>query len=55
MNHINYLDSEIEKFPKTQINDKKNLKTVTKKIKGREEPKKEKKPRTLWIRRKKAS
>ena len=55
VNHINYLDSEIEKFPKTQINDKKNLKTVTKKIKGREEPKKEKKPRTLWIRRKKAS
>ena len=53
MSHIRYLNSEIEKFPKTQITDKKNQKSLTKKTKGREETKKEKKPRTLWIRKKK--
>ena len=55
VSHIRYLNSEIEKFPKTQITDKKNQKSLTKKTKGREETKKEKKPRTLWIRKKKAS
>ena len=35
--------------------DKKNQKSLTKKTKGREESKKGKKPRTLWIRKKKAS
>ena len=37
------------------INDKKNQKSLTKKVKVREELKKEKKPRTLWVRKKKAS
>ena len=55
ISHIRYLNSEKEKFPKTQITDKKNQKSLTKKTKGREETKKEKKPRTLWIRKKKAS
>ena len=55
VSHIKYLNSEIEKFPKNLINDKKNQKSLTRKIKVREETKKEKKPRTLWIRKKKAS
>tara|TARA_Y100000816_G_scaffold158964_1_gene113588 strand:- start:2591 stop:4426 length:1836 start_codon:yes stop_codon:yes gene_type:complete len=40
---------------KTSKDAKKNLKISTKKIKVREEIKKDKKPRTLWIRKKKAS
>ena len=54
ISHIKYLNSEKEKYPKIQ-NDKKNQKILIKKVKNREELKKEKKPRTLWIRKKKAS
>ncbi len=55
VSQIKYLNSKVEKNSKTQIIDKKSQKTLTKKIKSREESKKEKKPRTLWIRKKKAS
>ena len=55
VSHIKYLNSEREKFSKNMINDKKNQKSLTKKVKVREELKKEKKPRTLWVRKKKAS
>ncbi len=55
VSHIKYLSSEREKFSKNLINDKKNQKSLTKKVKVREELKKEKKPRTLWVRKKKAS
>ncbi len=55
VSQIKYLNLKVEKFSKTQIVDKKNQKSLTKKGKGKEELKKEKKPRTLWIRKKKAS
>ncbi len=55
VSHIKYLNLEIEKFSKTQIINKKNQKSLAKKTKVREELKKEKKPRTLWVRKKKAS
>ncbi len=44
-----------EKFPKTQKTNKKNQKILLKKAKIKDDIKKEKKPRTLWIRKKKAS
>ena len=55
VNHIKYLNLEVEKLSKTRTIDKKNQKSLAKKIKGKEELKKEKKPRTLWVRKKKAS
>ncbi len=56
--HISQIKSSIfqnEKILKTSKDAKKNQKISTKKIKNKEEIKKEKKPRTLWIRKKKAS
>ena len=44
-----------EQIFKTTKDAKKNSKISTKKIKDKEEVKKDKKPRTLWIRKKKAS
>ncbi len=44
-----------EKVFKTSKGDKKNPKILTKKIKDKDEIKRDKKPRTLWIRKKKAS
>ena len=55
ISQINYLNSEKENYPKIQRSDKKNQKILIKKTKNKEEIKKEKKPRTLWIRKKKAS
>jgi len=55
INQIKNLNSQTEKFSKTEKIDKKNQKISAKKIKIKEEVKKEKKPRTLWVRRKKAS
>ncbi len=55
ISHIKYLNSEKENYPKIQRGDKKNQKILIKKAKNKEEIKKEKKPRTLWIRKKKAS
>ena len=55
ISQINYLNSEKENYPKIQRSDKKNQKILIKKAKNKEEIKKEKKPRTLWIRKKKAS
>ena len=52
---IKNLNSDTEKNPKTLKADKKNQKILIKKIKVKDEYKKEKKPRTLWIRKKKAS
>ena len=45
----------IEKSSKIQKLDKKNQKLTTKKIKTKEELKRDKKPRTLWVRKRKAS
>ena len=45
----------IEKSSKIQKLDKKNQKLTTKKIKIKEELKRDKKPRTLWVRKRKAS
>ena len=45
----------IEKSSKIQRIDKKNQKLTPKKIKTKEELKREKKPRTLWVRKRKAS
>ncbi len=56
--HVNLVKSispEIRKHPKTQRVEKKNLKSLTKRTKDKDEEKKGKKPRTLWIRKKKAS
>ena len=55
INHIKNFNSQTEKFSKPEKIDKKNQKIASKKIKIKEEVKKEKKPRTLWVRRKKAS
>jgi len=55
INQIKNLNSQTEKFSKPEKIDKKNQKILSKKIKIKEEVKKEKKPRTLWVRRKKAS
>ena len=55
ISHIKYLNLETEKYSKINRNDKKNQKILNKKAKNKEEIKKEKKPRTLWIRKKKAS
>ena len=44
----------IEKSSKIQKLDKKNQKLTTKKIKIKEELKRDKKPRTLWVRKKKS-
>ena len=55
ISHIKYLNSEKDKYSKIQRGDKKSQKILIKKEKNKEEIKKEKKPRTLWIRKKKAS
>ena len=55
INQIKNLNSQTEKFSKPEKIVKKNQKISAKKIKIKEEVKKEKKPRTLWVRRKKAS
>jgi len=55
ISHIKYLNSEPKKYSKIQNDDKKNQKILIKKSKNKEDIKKDKKPRTLWIRRKKAS
>ena len=55
INNIKYLNLETEKYSKIHRDDKKNQKITIKKTKNKEEIKKEKKPRTLWVRRKKAS
>ena len=44
-----------EKILRTPKNDKKNPKVLMRKIKDKEEIKRDKKPRTLWVRKKKAS
>ncbi len=55
ISHIKYLNLEKESYQKIQRSDKKNQKILIKKAKNKGEIKKEKKPRTLWIRKKKAS
>ena len=55
ISQIKNANSENVKYIKTQKVDKKNQKILTKKTKIKEDIKKEKKPRTLWIRKKKAS
>ena len=55
INQIENFNSEIEKHPKTQKIEKKSAKNLPKKIKNKEEIKKEKKPRTLWMRKRKVS
>jgi len=55
INHIKNFNSDIKKYSKIQKIDKKNQKIIVKKSKDKEEVKKIKKPRTLWIRKKKAS
>ena len=55
ISQVKYLNSEKESYQKIQRSDKKNQKILIKKTKNKEEIKKEKKPRTLWIRKKKAS
>ena len=55
INQIKNLNSQTKKLSKPEKIDKKNQKILSKKIKIKEEVKKEKKPRTLWVRRKKAS
>ncbi len=55
ISQVKNLNSDNEKIPKTLKADKKNQKILVKKIKMKDEYKKEKKPRTLWIRKKKAS
>ena len=55
ISNIKYFNLETEKYSKIQKDDKKNQKITIKKAKNKEETKKEKKPRTLWIRKKKAS
>ena len=55
INQIENFNSDIEKYPKTQKIEKKSVKNLSKKIKNKEEIKKEKKLRTLWIRKKKIS
>ncbi len=55
INNIKNIISEKEKYPNSQIINKKNNKILTKKIKNKDEVKKAKKPRTLWVRKRKAS
>ncbi len=55
ISQIKNFNKGIEKLSKTQKVDKKNPKILIKKTKIKEEVKKEKKLRTLWIRKKKAS
>ncbi len=55
VNHIQNLSVTTVKSAKIHKIDKKNQKLITKKIKVKEDVKKDKKPRTLWVRRKKAS
>ena len=55
INKVENLNSEIEKYSKSQKGKIKYVKNLTKKIKHKEEIKKDKKPRTLWMRKKKAS
>ena len=55
ISHIKYLNSEPKKYSKIQSDNKKNQKILIKRAKNKEDIKKDKKPRTLWIRRKKAS
>ena len=55
ISQIKKFDKEIEKISKNQKVDKKNQKNLMKKSKVKEEVKREKKPRTLWMRKKKAS
>ena len=52
---IKNVNSQNEKYLKIQRIDKKNQKNVIKKSKMKDDIKKEKKPRTLWVRKKKAS
>ncbi len=54
INQIKNVNSRVEKYPKIQRIDKKNQKNV-KKSKMKDDIKKGKKPRTLWVRKKKAS
>ena len=55
INKVENFNSEIKKYSKSQRGEKKYVKNLTKKIKIKEEIKKDKKPRTLWMRKKKAS
>ena len=55
INNIKNIISEKEKYPNSQKINKKNNKILTKKIKNKDEVKKAKKPRTLWVRKRKAS
>ncbi len=55
INKIENFNSKIEKYSKPQKDEKKYVKNLIKKTKIKEEIKKDKKPRTLWIRKKKAS
>ena len=55
INKIENFNSKIEKYSKPQKNEKKYVKNLIKKTKIKEEIKKDKKPRTLWMRKKKAS
>ena len=54
INKIESLNSEIEKYSKSQKGEVKFVKNLTKKIKNKEEIKRDKKPRTLWMRKKKS-
>ncbi len=55
ISQIKNFNLQTEKFSKIEKIDKKNQKSLSKKTKSKEEIKKDKKPRTLWVRRKKAS
>jgi ribonuclease E len=55
INKIENFNSKIEKYSKPQKDEKKYVKNLIKKTKIKEEIKKDKKPRTLWMRKKKAS
>ncbi len=55
INEIKNINGVKEKSLKVQKIDKKNQKILLKKVKIKEEIKKDKKPRTLWVRKKKAS
>ncbi len=52
---IENFNVETKKYPKAHRTDKKIQKIPIKKMKDKEEVKKDKKPRTLWVRKKKAS
>jgi len=54
INSVNNISSEVGKHSKTLKNEKKSQKVLSKKIKAGE-IKKNKKLRTLWVRKKKAS